>query len=198
MTFFWRSLPRPVHRSRPTGSLFPDVFRGTIGNPDLIYDGDMEKWRLFANSLRLRMAMRIQSASEASSAIAAGVFQSRAEEAKLQWLGAPPNENPMAPAFISRPGDFRISKTMVDNLIAYDDPRLPIYADPARETGEFAGMPNGLDDSHGIEFEQVSRVGDWFLQSTTPTWIISYAETSLLQAEAGGERLCRRGRRVPV
>ena len=26
----------------PTGSLFPDVFRGTVGNPDLIYEGDME------------------------------------------------------------------------------------------------------------------------------------------------------------
>ena len=73
---------------------------------------------------------------------------------------------------------------MVDNLIAYDDPRLGIYADAARETGLFAGMPNGMNDSHGIEFEQVSRVGDWFLQSTTPTSIISYAETSLLQAEA--------------
>jgi len=168
----------------PTGSLFPDVFRGTTGSPDLIYSGDMEKWRLFANSLRLRMAMRIQNASEVSAAIAAGVFQSTGDEATMRWLGAPPNENPMAPAFISRPGDFRISKTMVDNLIAYDDPRLGIYADAARETGLFAGMPNGMNDSHGIEFEQVSRVGDWFLQSTTPTSIISYAETSLLQAEA--------------
>ena len=168
----------------PTGSLFPDVFRGTIGNPDLIYEGDLEKWRLFANSLRLRMAMRIQSSSEVSAAITAGVFQSNGDEAKLSWLGAPPNENPMAPAFISRPGDFRVSKTMVDNLIAHSDPRLGIYADKARANGLFAGMPNGMDDSHGIEFEEVSRVGDWFLQSTTPTWIISYAETSLLQAEA--------------
>ena len=177
----------------PTGSLFGDQFRGTIGNPDILYGGDMEKWRLFANSLRLRMAMRIGSASEASSAIAAGVFQSSDQEAKLNWLGVPPNENPMAPAFVSRPGDFRISATMVDNLIAYDDPRLSIYADPARETGEFAGMPNGMNDSHGIEFEQVSRVGDWFLQPGTPTWIIGYAEISLLQAEgavrgfAGGD-----------
>ena len=168
----------------PTGALFPDVFRGTVGNPDLLYEGNMENWRLFANSLRLRMAMRLQDGAEASGAIAAGVFTSRAQEAKMQWLGAPPNENPMAPAFIARPGDYRISKTMVDNLITYDDPRLPIYADAARETGEFAGMPNGMDDSHGIEFEQVSRVGDWFLQSTTPTWILSFAEVSLLRAEA--------------
>ena len=168
----------------PMGSLFGDAFRGTVGNPDLLYRGDMEKWRLFANSLRLRMAIRMQSASEASSAISAGVFGSSDDEAKLAWLGAPPNENPMAPAFTARPGDFRISKAMVDALVAHNDPRLPVYADPAKETGEFAGMPNGLDDSHGIEFEQVSRVGEWFLRPSTPTWIQSYAEVALLQAEA--------------
>ena len=171
-------------RIAPMSGLFPDVFRGTVGNPDLIYEGDMYKWQRFANSLRLRMAMRIQSASEASSAISAGVFQSRDDEAKLTWLGSPPNENPMAPAFIARPGDFRISAAMVDGLIAHDDPRLSIYADAARETGEFRGMPNGMSDSHGIEFEQVSRVGKWFLRPTTPSWIQSYAEVALLQAEA--------------
>ncbi len=164
--------------------LFPDIFRGTVGNPDLIYEGDMGKWRRFANSLRLRMAMRVQNASEAAGAIAEGVFASVDDEAKLAWLGSPPNENPMAPAFIARPGDFRISAAMVDALLAHNDPRLPIYADPARETGEFRGMPNGMNDSHGIEFEQVSRVGKWFLRPTTPTWIQSYAEVALLQAEA--------------
>ena len=168
----------------PMNGLFPDVFRGTVGNPDLIFEGDMYKWQRFANSLRLRMAMRIQSASEASSAISAGVFAGSDDEAKLVWLGSPPNENPMAPAFIARPGDFRISAAMVDALIEHNDPRLSIYADPARETGEFRGMPNGMDDSHGIEFEQVSRVGKWFLRPSTPTWIQSYAEVALLQAEA--------------
>ena len=71
----------------PTGSLFGDAFRRTVGNPDLIHGGDMEKWRLFANSLRLRMAMRIGSASDASSAIAAGVIQSAAEETKCTGSG---------------------------------------------------------------------------------------------------------------
>lgn len=168
----------------PMDGLFPDVFRGTVGNPDLIYEGDMRKWQRFANSLRLRMAMRLMSASEASAAISAGVFGSRDDEAKLAWLGSPPNENPMAPAFIARPGDFRISAAMVDALIEHNDPRLSVYADPARQTGEFRGMPNGMSDSHGIEFEQVSRVGKWFLRPTTPTWIQSYAEVALLQAEA--------------
>ena len=168
----------------PTGSLFGDAFRGTVGNPDLIHGGDMEKWRLFANSLRLRMAMRIGSASDASSAIAAGVIQSAAEETKLNWLGVAPNENPMAQAFIERPGDYRISKTMIDNLVAYNDPRLSVYADASLANGDYVGMPNGVNDSHGIEFEEVSRIGTWFLQRGTPTWIISYAEVALLQAEA--------------
>ena len=167
-----------------SGSLFGDAFRGTTGNPDLIYQGDMAKWQMFANSLRLRMAMRTQNASEASAAISDGVFQANADDAKLSWPGMPPNENPMSPAFIQRPGDFRISKSMVDNLVAYDDPRLSIYAEPAELTGEYRGMPNGVTDSHGIEFTEVSKVGEWFLRPNAPTWIISYAEVSLLQAEA--------------
>jgi hypothetical protein len=90
----------------------------------------------------------------------------------------------MAQAFRERPGDFRISKTMIDNLVAYNDPRLSIYADAALANGEYAGMPNGMNDSHGIEFEEVSRVGTWFLEPGTPTQIISYSEVVLLQAEA--------------
>lgn len=173
----------------PTAPLFPDVFRGTVGNPDLLYSGDMERWRLFANSLRLRVAMRLvdadqgTAAAEAASAIGAGVFASRNDEAKLDYLGVPPNENPMAPAFKARPGDYRISSSLVDTLTALNDARLFIYAEPNQD-GEYVGMPNGLVDEHGIPFEAVSRVGNWFLDPATPAWIMSYAEVLLLQAEA--------------
>lgn len=173
----------------PAGSLFGDLFRGTAGNPDLLYGGDLEKWRRFANSLRLRVAMRLtefdpeMAAQEASAAVAAGVFAGAGDEAVFRWPGLPPNENPMAPAFTARPGDFRISNSIVDTLRSLNDPRLSIYADPNQDD-EYVGMPNGLVDEHGISFEAVSRVGSWFLRPETPTWILSYAEVALLMAEA--------------
>jgi hypothetical protein len=173
----------------PSEPLFPDVFRGTIDNPDLIYGGEMGMWRKFANSLRLRAAMRLAevdqgtASSAASAAVNAGVFESSADDAMLAYPGVPPNENPMAPAFKARPGDYRISNSLVDTLLALNDPRLPVYADVNRD-GEYVGMPNGLVEEHGIAFEAVSRVGELFLEPDQPAWIMSYAEVLFLRAEA--------------
>lgn len=58
-----------------------------IGTFDLIYGGDAVKWKKFANSIRLRMAVRISNVdagkakTEAEAAIAAGVFESDADAA---------------------------------------------------------------------------------------------------------------------
>lgn len=58
-----------------------------IGTFDLIYGGDAAKWKKFANSIRLRMAVRISNVdavkakTEAQAAIAAGVFESNADAA---------------------------------------------------------------------------------------------------------------------
>lgn len=58
-----------------------------IGTFDLIYGGDAAKWKKFANSIRLRMAVRISNVdagkakTEAEAAIAAGVFESDADAA---------------------------------------------------------------------------------------------------------------------
>ena len=58
-----------------------------VGTFDLIYGGDAAKWKKFANSIRLRMAVRISNVdagkakTEAQAAIAAGVFESDADAA---------------------------------------------------------------------------------------------------------------------
>ncbi|MDR1552611.1 MAG: SusD/RagB family nutrient-binding outer membrane lipoprotein [Prevotellaceae bacterium] len=61
-----------------------------LGSYDLIYGGDLDKWKKFANSLRLRMAMRIvkvdnaKAKTEAAAAIAAGVMTSRDDDALIR------------------------------------------------------------------------------------------------------------------
>lgn len=58
---------------------------GVKPKSDLYYDGDIAKWKKFANSLRLRVAMRLVKVDpalaekEAKDAIAAGVFTSNAD-----------------------------------------------------------------------------------------------------------------------
>jgi len=66
-----------------------DASKPNIGNYDVLYQGDVEKWKKFANSLRLRMAVRIldvdaaKAKEEIKSAINAGVFASASDEAAM-------------------------------------------------------------------------------------------------------------------
>lgn len=61
---------------------------------DVIYDGDIQKWKKFANSLRLRFAMRISNVDperakqEFESALQAngGVFESSSDDALIKYM----------------------------------------------------------------------------------------------------------------
>jgi len=169
-----------------------------IGGADLIYNGDDGKWVKWANSLRLRAALRLsnvnptKAASEALAAVTAGTFESAADEAKLRYPGGAPNENPMYTADVARPGDYRASRTLTDTLISFADPRLPFITrealQPERAIARcgsvYCGMPNGLLDTHNIGLEEVSRIGSWFLAPDLPAMFQSYAEVQFLKAEA--------------
>lgn len=61
----------------------------TVGTYDLVYEGDVQKWKKFANSIRLRMAVRIsdvditKAKEEAQAAVLAGVFEGDEDAAFL-------------------------------------------------------------------------------------------------------------------
>jgi len=61
---------------------------------DYVYSGNINKWILFANSLRLRLAMRIVYANqtlaeqEAQKAIQGGVIESNNDNAKWSYFGS--------------------------------------------------------------------------------------------------------------
>lgn len=160
-----------------------------ITDGDLIYRGDMAKWKKFANSLRLRMAMRMsdvkpaEARSEFVAALAAGVFTSNGDNATLNYGANAPSQNPIHVNFQTR-FDHVISATMVDTLKSLSDPRLGIYATPAPSDGAFRGMRNGLTNDHGIKFTTLSRLGDYFRAPDAPAVLQSYAEVLFLQAEA--------------
>ncbi len=134
---------------------------------DMIYQGDITKWKKWANSLILKMAMQISdvnptlAAQKVTQALSgAGVFASNEDmpwvpqaEAPSVWV----NQNGLSRAFIGGDGGQSrvMSKTLIDVLkgtdpdnAADDDPRLMIFSggvggdtDPLAQEG----MPNGLD-----------------------------------------------------
>jgi len=119
---------------------------------DVIYSNNIASWKKFANSLRLRIALRIADREPAKAkqvladiqAEGGSYISSNAETAQLVYLDSP-NQNPVSNLFDTR-DDYRISKTIVDKLFALNDPRLSIYAaktqDPTPQT--YVGLPNGL------------------------------------------------------
>ncbi len=161
---------------------------------DLIYQGNILSWKHLANSLRLRIALRISDrepaiASQTLQDIAAegsGYIASNAETAQLTYLDSP-NQNPISNLFDTR-DDYRISKTMVDKLDSLSDPRLPVYASPTKNPTPktYVGIPNGLlvGDASSLGFNTTSRPGQYFLAPHAPAVILSYSELLFDRAEA--------------
>jgi len=157
---------------------------------DLLYDGDMTQWRKFANSLRLRLAVHLsnvdatKAASEAAAAVAAGVFTSNADNAQLMYLATSPNRNPIYNDAQGR-DDYGMSKTYVDSLTSWADPRLPVFAQMNPAGTGYQGLPNGLNDGEGTPIVNISRFGAyWRSTAAAPMALLTYSEVLFLEAEA--------------
>lgn len=167
-----------------------------FGAGDLIYSNDFVRWERFANSLRMRLAMRMSevdattAASEFAAAYAAGPMQSNADNAVLAWPGAP-YENPLYENWQGR-DDHGISADMVNTLSALNDPRLQLYAEPTADASPCGGVTpcyhghtNGIGDPP-LSLAAYSRIGNFWRANgaATPTVIMSYSESKFLEAEA--------------
>lgn len=112
---------------------------------DVIYKGDGAKWRKFANSLRLRYAMRLsEKKSEMSGlgidieaefkAAAAQAFTSNGDNASIAFLGTTgDNSAPGGPLNSSNPNYLlKPGKPFVDKLFELNDPRLHRFIQPVQ------------------------------------------------------------------
>jgi hypothetical protein len=166
---------------------------------DILFDGDILKWKKFANSLRMRLLLRM-SGKDAATATAEltkmvgdpstyPIFESNDDNAALKYLGSAPNNHPMNENRKTR-DDHRVSKTLVDMMWTNSpnlDYRICIYAE--RIGNSFEGMPNGLTSSKALAYKgngikNTCKVGSYFTQATAPGMLMSYAELQFVLAEA--------------
>lgn len=169
-----------------------------VGGPaisgDILYGGDILKWKKFANSLRLRLANR-QAAKKAaeSKAIMAEIlgdatkypiFTSNSDNAILKHTTTLPSNNEWHQVMIQEGRtDWNLSKTLVDKMTGLKDPRLPVYAQPVG--GEYVGVPNGLPDAIATTYLGKSSVlGNAFTKADAPSIIMTYSELKFILAEA--------------
>ena len=141
-----------------TITISPGIQTG-FNNQDFINYGDLDKWRMYCNSLRLRMLTRVSGAS---------TFQSRANTEIASILNNPDDYPVVAdnsqniqidvysvvtnlPVKLNAEG-FRAGledwngnlagKAMIDHMVAASDPRLRVMFEPGANAG---GDYNGLD-----------------------------------------------------
>lgn len=170
---------------------------GSAVEGDVMYGGDMAKWQKFANSLRLRLAMRIVDANPtvARTQVAellgsnTPLISSNAENAQLNFLAGASNTNPVYFNRLTR-DDHRVSRTITSRLSRLNDPRLGVYANHP-ETGDsvafYRGVRNGLTNAAASAlgpFTSTSKVGSAFTAATAPGVLLTYSEVQFLKAEA--------------
>jgi hypothetical protein len=161
---------------------------------DIIYKNKISLWKKFANSLRLRLALRIADREPGiSKQVLADIqneggsfISANSEIAQLEYINSP-NQNPISNYFDTR-DDYRISKTIIDKLIQLQDPRLQVYAAKTQDATpqNYVGLPNGLlvGDASNYGFSKTSKPGAYFLDPHAPAVIFSYAEVLFDRAEA--------------
>lgn len=140
-----------------------------FGNADLIYGGNVNKWIKFANTLRLRLALRIsdvepeRAQSEAEAAYMGGVFTTSPGDDALAEKNSI-DRNTIS--IMSEWNEFRMSAAMESALKGYQDPRISEYFIPAVETGTYEGLRNGLSVAQLTE--EINKAG--FNSHVGPRW----------------------------
>ena len=129
-----------------------DASKESYGSADLMYEGDVVKWGKLANSLRLRLSLRVRYADAALAAAnmsdltEANLITTREDDAYIfTSTDYRDNQNSEYNRIVDRggmgeTGCYNLGKTMLDILIGTGDthnpidPRTGIYADTAKAT----------------------------------------------------------------
>ena len=153
---------------------------------DVLYEGDMEKWVKFGNSLKLKLAMVIADVDAAQAktlveAAAPNVFTSNADNAVFHYLGAQPNNNPVSNSVTgpySTREDYVAANTLVDVMNDLEDPRREHFF--TQVDGEYVGGIYGFTNN----YSDFSTVSAKIAAPDNEGLLLDYSEVSFLLAEA--------------
>lgn len=156
---------------------------------DKVYSGNVEHWIKFANSLKLRMAMRIVNVDAATA-------QKKAEEAVNNEVGTmmTNEDNALMPVVSTNPfrvimydynqGDSRVSADITSYMNGYNDPRRAKYFTTStfdnKDANGYIGLRSGIQIPGGGTEKQYTNMN--VANDTKVLWM-NAAETAFLKAE---------------
>jgi hypothetical protein len=123
---------------------------GSFASGDIIYGGNVAKWRLFANSLKLKLGINLADVntnlakSTIESAFTGGVIVTNNNNAKFAYTASAPFYNPIYDQLVaSNRNDFVASATIVNAMNLLNDPRISSYFAPRTSDNTYVGGING-------------------------------------------------------
>ena len=163
-----------------------DASAESFGKADFIYGGDIASWKIFANTLKLKIGLNLADANAAlskstvESAYAAGVILNNTQNAVFAYPGAAPMYNPIfANLVASNRNDFVASETIVNDMNSLSDPRRAVYF-TAMADGTYKGGLNGPTNLYA----NFSHIGTTLTAADFPALLAEATESNFYLAEA--------------
>jgi hypothetical protein len=164
------------------------IVAGNISN-DIIYGGDINKWKRLGNSIHLLAALRIsevnsaKGSSEFNTALSNGVMGANTDNFVFKHLSDAANQSYWYGQIVNQNREWwALTETLVDYMNPKNDPRLPIY-----------GKKNNVNIYKGLEFGTtvglpnttgVSLLGNAIYAQNAPIALVTYAQVLFAKAEA--------------
>lgn len=162
---------------------------------DIIFEGEIEDWKAFANSLRLRILLRQYDAntSFATAEITKLIAEMEAGEIYLldkdvavtNFEDADSKSNPLYESDqrqLNTTNNLKACATFTSYLEANNDSRIASLFVPV--AGQFYGLVPGSYNVPSTEFEAPTLIASPVLEPDMPVYWMTYAESELLIAEA--------------
>ncbi|WP_232829107.1 SusD/RagB family nutrient-binding outer membrane lipoprotein [Aureibaculum luteum] len=172
------------------------------GTQDIILGGHMDEWAQFANSIKLRMLVRLSNTgqdayitSQIASIDANGAgYITQDISSNPGYINADDKQSPFYDYFVNAVtltetdrGDYTVAaKYAIDYLTNNNDPRLERLYKPSSTGGNYKGaVQTSLLPGTGFTSTDLAKVGPGLLKSSEQDQVImSLAESLFVQAEA--------------
>ncbi|TXD46627.1 SusD/RagB family nutrient-binding outer membrane lipoprotein [Polaribacter sp. IC073] len=169
------------------------------GNPggDILFEGDMNRWKQFGNTLKAIMALRMSKRNTemsdfpktAFNQAIGGAIKSASDNISYTFLADDNNDNPWQDRFVDDGRtDWLMSDVIVDYMIGSgsdtdpQDPRLHKYADPLVGTDRYVGADYGVGNDLVANYSLITT--DIIYSQTAPAYLFTAAQIQFSMAEA--------------
>jgi hypothetical protein len=164
------------------------IVPGNIAN-EIMYGGDMAKWKKFANSVHLLAALRlsevnpVKAALEFNKALTNGVMTANTDNFTYRHLSDATNQSYWYGQVVNQNREWwALTETLVDYMNPVNDPRLPIYG-KRNSSNIFKGLPFGttvgLPNTTGF-----SLISATIYAQNAQIYLVTYAQVLFAKAEA--------------